>query len=327
MEQVMGNPIARNNFARTLILVCTCALSQLVMQGQANTAENHAHTPVPLQAPKLAIGPGDVLDVEVFDTPELSMPTARVSQNGQVVLPVLGAVEVAGLNAEQAGQKIEAEMRQRGIMLDPQVTVSVVEFTTQGATLLGEVRTPGVYPTFGGRRLLDMIALAGGVTPIAGKIVTIAHRSDPKHPVRIALVPNALALGEQANPLILPGDTVVVGKASVVYILGAVNKPGGYLINNNERLSLMQALTMAGGWDKAAALSKARLIRKVPEGHKELMLDLKHVLHGSQADVALEDGDILFIPESLGKTLAYRGIDVAVATAQAAVIYGGGLYY
>ncbi len=322
----MENPIARNNFVRMVLLVYICALFGLIMQAQVDTAGSAAHTSVPIEAPKLAIGPGDVLDVEVFDTPELSMPTARVSQSGQVILPVLGAVEVAGLNAGQAGQKIETEMRQRGIMLDPQVTVSVVEFTTQGATLLGEVKAPGVYPTFGGRRLLDMIALAGGVTPSAGKIVTIAHRSDPKHPARIALVPNALALGEQVNPIILPGDTVVVGKASVVYILGAVNRPGGYLINNNERLSLMQALTMAGGWDKSAALSKARLIRKVPEGHKELMLDLKHVLDGRQADVALEDGDILFLPESLGKTLAYRGIDVAIATAQSAVIYGG-VYY
>jgi len=140
------------------------------------------------------------------------------------------------------------------------------------------------------------------------------------------LVPNALALGAQENPMILPGDTVMISKASVVYILGAVNRPGGYLINNNERLSLMQALTMAGGWDKAAALSKARLIRKVPEGHKEFMLDLKHVLNGRQADVALKDGDILFLPESLGKTFAYRGVDVVVAAAQSAAVYGG-IYY
>lgn len=322
----MERPMARNSLAGILIFICVCALPVAAIRGQVNTVENSAQKPFPLEAPRLAIGPGDVLDVEVFDTPELSMPSARVSQTGQVVLPVLGAVEVAGLNAEQAAQRIEAQMRERGIMLDPQVTVSVVEFITQGATMLGEVKSPGVYPTFGGRRLLDMIALAGGVMPTAGKTVSIVHRSDPTHAVIIDLVPNALALGAQENPLILPGDTVMVSKASIVYILGAVNRPGGYLINNNERLSLMQALTMAGGWDKAAALSKARLIRKVPEGHKELMLDLKHVLNGRQADVALKDGDILFLPESLGKTFAYRGVDVVVAAAQNAAIYGG-IYY
>ena len=318
--------MARNSLAGILLCICICFLPVAVIYGQTNTVEGSAQKSLPLEAPKLAIGPGDVLDVEVFDTPELSMPSARVSQTGQVNLPVLGTVEVAGLNAEQAAQRIEAQMRERGIMLDPQVTVTVVEFTTQGATLLGEVRSPGVYPTFGGRRLLDMIALAGGVTPTAGKTVSIVHRDDPGHAEIINLVPNALALGAQENPMILPGDTVMISKASVVYILGAVNRPGGYLINNNERLSLMQALTMAGGWDKAAALSKARLIRKVPEGHKEFMLDLKHVLNGRQADVALKDGDILFLPESLGKTFAYRGVDVVVAAAQSAAVYGG-IYY
>jgi polysaccharide biosynthesis/export protein len=318
--------MAKNSSAHFLALLCLCLLPGLTVLGQTNTSESQAQMPLSVEAPKLAIGPGDVLDVEVFDTPELSLPTARVSQTGQVTLPVLGMVEVEGLNAEQAARQIETEMRARGILLDPHVTVSVVEYTSQGATVIGEVKSPGVYPLFGGRRLLDMIAVAGGIAPSAGKIITIAHRSDPQHPVTIALVSNARSLGSQENPVILPGDTVMVGKASVIYILGAANRPGGYLFDNNERLSLMQAIALAGGWDKSAALSKARLIRKVPEGHKEYMLDLKHVLEGKQADIALKDGDILFLPESLGKTFAYRGVDVIVAAAQNAAVYGGAYY-
>ncbi len=139
---------------------------------------------------------------------------------------------------------------QRGIMLEPHVTVSIVEYATQGATVLGAVATPGVYPTFGNRRLLDMIAMAGGPLSSAGKIVTIAHRSDPQHPETVALVANAQALGSQQNPVIFPGDTIVVGKAGIIYVLGDVTKPGGYLIDNNEHVSLMQALTLAGGWQK-----------------------------------------------------------------------------
>jgi polysaccharide biosynthesis/export protein len=285
------------------------------------TAPQSSQVQQNVEAPKILIGPGDVLDVQVFDTPELSMEAVRVGQNGQVGLPVLGLVKVAGLNTVEAARRIETDLRSRGIMLDPHVTVSVVEYATQGATLLGEVRTPGVYPTFGGRRLLDMIALAGGLAPTAGKIVTIAHRNEPSHPETITLVPNAQALGAQQNPVILPGDTVVVGRAGIVYILGAVNRAGGYLIDNNEHVSLMQALTLAGGWDKAAALSKARLIRKVPEGHKELMLDLKRVLNGKQADIAVENGDILYLPMSLGKTLEYEGMQAAITAAQTAVVY------
>jgi polysaccharide export outer membrane protein len=113
----------------------------------------------------------------------------------------------------------------------------------------------------------------------------------------------------------------MVARAGIIYVLGAVAKPGGYLIDNNEHVSLMQALSLAGGWDKAAALSKARLIRKVPEGHEELLLDLKRVLKGRQSDVSVRNGDILYVPVSLGKTLEYQGMQAAVAAAQAAVVY------
>jgi polysaccharide biosynthesis/export protein len=313
----MEHPMTRNRLMLALVVLCVAMLAGPFGWGQTKAQG----MPPATEAPKIAIGPGDILDVEVFDTPELSMQAARVSQSGQVNLPVLGLVEVAGLNQNQAARRIESALRAHGIMLDPHVTVSVVESASQGVTLLGEVKSPGVYPVYGGRRLLDLIALAGGLTPTAGKIVIIAHRDDPHHPVAVRLVPNAMALGSQQNPVILPGDTVEVGKAGIIYILGAVGKPGGYLIDNNEHISLMQALTLAGGWQKEAALSKAMLIRKVPQGHKELMLDLKHVLNGQQADVNVKNGDILYVPTSLGKSLAYRGVEAAIAAAQAAVVY------
>jgi polysaccharide biosynthesis/export protein len=313
----MEHPMTRNKIVPSIALFCAVILLSSTARGQTSSSQ----VPEGVEAPKIVIGPGDVLNIQVFDTPELSIEAARVGQSGQVTVPVLGIVQVAGLNAIEAAQKIESELRTRGIMVDPHVTVSVVEYSTQGATMLGEVRSPGVYPTFGGRRLLDMIALAGGVAPSAGKLVTIAHRSDPKHPETIMLVPNAQSLGAQSNPIILPGDTIMVGRAGIVYVLGAVNRPGGYLIDNNERISLMQALTLAGGWDKAAALSKSRLIRKVPEGHKELILDLKRVLDGKQADVGVQNGDILYVPMSIGKSIGYEGMQAAVTAAQTAVVY------
>ncbi|HEX5236816.1 MAG TPA: polysaccharide biosynthesis/export family protein [Silvibacterium sp.] len=318
--------MARNSSSRTLLVLCVCAVS-CAAQGQANAPQSQLaqtqETPSAqaLQAPNIVIGPGDTLNVQVFDTPELSTEGSRVSPTGQVSLPVLGVIQVAGLNTDQAARRVESELRARGIMVDPRVTISVVEYATQGATLLGEVKVPGVYPTFGGRRLLDIIALAGGVASTAGKLVTIAHRDDPQHPVSIALVPNAEALGTQENPIILPGDTIMVGRAGIIYIMGAVNKPGGFLIDNNEHISLIQALTLAGGWTQTAGLSKARLIRKVPEGHKELMLDLKHVLNGQQSDISVENGDILYVPVSFGKNLAYRGMEAVIAAAQTAVVY------
>jgi polysaccharide biosynthesis/export protein len=288
---------------------------------QSDTAQAAAPAQAPERAPMISIGAGDQLDVEVFDTPELS-GSVRVSQTGEINITVLGNIQVAGLTSNQAARRIESELKSRGILIDPHVTVAIAEYASQGATLTGEVHAPGVYPTLGRRRLLDMIALAGGVTVTAGKVVTIVHRDDPQHPHDITLVQNNNALGAQENPVILPGDTVVVGKAGIIYILGDVSRAGGYLIDNNEHLSLLEALTLAGGWTRTSAQSRVILIRKVPDGREEIKLDLAHVVRGGQADIKVLNGDILFVPSSLGKIFAYQGIGAAVNGAEQAIVYG-----
>lgn len=274
----------------------------------------------PDTAPAILIGPGDLLSVVVFETPELST-SARVNQDGDANIPVLGAVHVAGMTTQEASAAIETAYRTRGLLLDPHVTVSETEFASQGATVLGEVRSPGVYPTLGSRRLLDMISLAGGVSTTAGRLASIVHRGDPNHPIQIALQPTPASLHAQKNPVILPGDTVVIAKAGVVYVIGDVLRPGGILVDNNERLSVIEALSLAGGLNKTAALSQTRLIRKLPAGREEVDLDLKHVLYGKQADVLVSDGDILYVPSSLGKTFLYRGIESAFQLAASYAIF------
>lgn len=309
--------MAKSKLAGAVALFCGFLLAGLPAMGQANGAKPRET----VAEANAIIGAGDVLDVEVFDTPELSLATAHVGNDGTVTLPVLGIVQVGGLNVDQAARKVEAALRTRGIMLQPHVTVSIVENAAQNATLLGEVKVPGVYSTTGGRRLLDLIALAGGFSPLAGRVVTIAHRDDPHHPMIIFVVPKATDLGSQRNPVIQPGDTIMVGKAGIIYILGDVKKPGGFLVDNGEHISLLEALSLAGGWNQEASLSKAELIRKAPQGHKEMTLDLKHVLKGEQANIQVEDGDILFIPSSLGKTIGYRGLQAIITAAQTAAVY------
>ena len=231
-------------------------------------------------------------------------------------------MQVAGLTPNQAARKIEAELKSHGILIDPHVTVAISEYASEGATVTGQVHATGVYPTLGNRRLLDMIALAGGVTPAAGRVATIIHRDDPQHPHDVYLVANNNALGAQENPVIYPGDTVVIDKAGIIYIMGDVGKAGGYLIDNNEHLSLLQALTLAGGWTRTSAQSKVVLIRKVPQGREEIKLDLAHMIRGQQADIKVANGDILYVPSSIGKIFAYQGIGAVVQGAQQAVIYG-----
>ncbi|MFT4112077.1 polysaccharide biosynthesis/export family protein [Silvibacterium sp.] len=270
--------------------------------------------------PRIAIGPGDMLDVEVFDTPELS-GTTRVNQSGEANLVVLGSVHLAGETANQAARTIEEELKSRGMMNNPHVSVSITEYATQGATITGEVKQPGVYPTLGSRTLTDMIALAGGPAATAGKMATIQHRDDPAHPINIRLAANPSQLAQQENPVIEPGDTVTVAKAGVVYVLGSVTKSGGFLIDNNDHISLLQAMSLAGGWTSVASTSHVQLIRKVPQGREEIRLDLKHVKDGKEADISIEDGDIVFVPTSFGKTVGYRSVEAILAAAQNAAYY------
>ncbi len=270
--------------------------------------------------PSILIGPGDMLNVVVFETPELSA-AVRVNQDGDANLPVLGPVHLAGLNSQEASTALEDAFRTRGLLLNPHVTVSETEFASQGATVLGEVRSPGVYPTLGSRRLLDMISLAGGVSTTAGRLVSVVHRGDSQHPVQIALQPTPASLHAQQNPVIVPGDTVVVAKAGVIYIIGDVLRPGGILVDNNERLSVIEALSLAGGMNKTAALSQTKLVRKLPAGREEVDLDLKHILYGKQADVLVSDGDILFVPSSVGKTFLYRGVEAAFGLATSYALF------
>src|SRR5450432_4151881 len=156
----------------------------LPVWAQSTQAASSTSTEVPLgpSAHALQISAGDLLDLNVFDTPELSTKL-RVDENGNVSLPLAGGLPVSGMTAEQARLAIEARLRETDILKDPHVSVTVLEYATQGITVAGEVRNPGIYPLLGAHGLVDLISAAGGVTPNAGNAVTVTHRSDPGYPV------------------------------------------------------------------------------------------------------------------------------------------------
>jgi polysaccharide export outer membrane protein len=247
----------------------------------------------------LQISAGDLLDLNVFDTPELSTKL-RVDENGNVSLPLAGGLLVSGMTAEQAKLAIEARLRETDILKDPHVSVTVLEYATQGVTVAGEVRNPGIYPLLGAHGLVDLISAAGGATPNAGKAVTVTHRSDPGHPVvtKVDSKPGSTA-GFSVD--VRPGDTIMVSHAGIVYVMGDVSKPGGFLIENNDRLTVMQAIALAQGTNKTASLNHAKLIRKVDTGRQELPVPLKKILADKAPDVLLADGDILFVPSSAAR--------------------------
>ena len=196
-------------------------------------------------------------------------------------------------------------------MKDPHVTVFISEFATQGVTVTGEVKSPGIYPLLGSHGLVDILTAAGGLTTMAGRMVSVTHKSDPAHPemIRLASKPGEII----ANVDIQPGDTVVVSRAGVAYVVGDVAKAGGFLIESNDRLTVLQIMALAGGTTRTSAKDKARLIRKSPNGREEMPIPLKAMMMGKVKDMPVEDGDILFIPSSAGKTALYRGTDAAVS--------------
>lgn len=289
--------------------ICLLLLSATACHAQSQTVSPDVaslNSSAATAAPAIEIGPGDILDVKVYDIPELS-GQFRVSQTGRIDMPLIHKVKVAGLTADESASMIAHKFKSGGYVLHPQVIVQVTMFLTQGADVMGQVHTPGIYPTLGTRRLLDMLTLAGGVTPSAGNLVTIIHRKDPHHPVYLALAQSAAGYRVQKNPVILPGDTIVVQKSGIVYIMGAVGRPGGYLVNNNERLTLMEAISLAGGTTVTSKMKDVRLIRKVNSGKEVIRLNLKKIYQGKEADVAINDGDIVFIPTSAVKAFVYQG--------------------
>jgi len=294
------------------------AVTPTATTGAVSPAQSRPSTP--MRAPTLQIAAGDLLQITVFDSPELSSQV-RVSQTGDIALPWGGSLHVQGLTPKQVGEGIEEELKEQKILKYPHsVTVFVAEYATQGVKVLGQVKAPGVYPLLGTHRLYDMIASAGGVTDLASRNVIIMRQNDTMHPVSVTMNYSPGQIDE-SDLQILPGDTIIVRKAGVVYVLGDVGRPGGFLIQDNQPLTVMRALSLAQGINKTAKLNSSVIFRKTPTGQTESPLPLKKVLHGKATDLTLSDHDILYVPSSLEKTLGYRGIELAAQATAGVIIY------
>ena len=288
-------------------------------------------TPMTDQAPKgaadpmvdkrtLKIGGGDLLEVKVYGVPELT-DSVRVSARGDVSLPLVGSVHLDGLTSEQGEKLIEQKLKDGGYLRDPHVSIFVKEYVTQGISVMGEVAKPGIYPLLGTRRLFDALSNAGGTTAKAGKVISITHRENPEHPQLVSMS-NDPAKSSETNVEILPGDTIVVSKAGVIYVVGEVTKPGGFVMENNESLSVLQAIALAEGLGHNYSLKGVKIIRKTPEGLKDVPVPLKDMMEGKGGqDIALQSEDVLFIPASAGKNAARRTLEAVVQMATGMAVY------
>lgn len=257
------------------------------------------------------LGPGDLLEIGVYNVPELSTK-ARVGNSGDVYLPLIDYVHVGDLTVEEAQALIEKRLTDGGFVRTPHVTIFLDESTSQGVTILGEVSKPGIYPALGERRLYDLISAAGGFTASAGRKVSIV-RQRGQAPITVNL-PRNLADDLQDNLEIQPGDTITVPRAPIIYVVGDVGRPAGLLVDNGS-LTVLQAIALAGGTNHTAKMNAVRIIRKGPEGMTETRVPLKKMLEAKAADMTLQGDDILFVPVSGARVAAGRGFDAAMAAA------------
>jgi polysaccharide biosynthesis/export protein len=271
------------------------------------------------QNESLLIGAGDLLHLQVYDTPEMEQ-RARVTDGGTIPFSYLGSVKVAGLTPEQAAEQIEHRLMSAGIMLHPQVTLRVETYATQNASVMGQVLKPGSYEIDTGRKLVEVLAMAGGLTDMADRHITIQRFGLAKQQVEYYYSNTARAALSQ-DPMVFPGDAVIVPRTAVVYVLGDVLKPGGYpMITNDSKLTVLQAIALAGYANRTAAVGQSKLVRETAEGVKEIDLPVNKMQKGKSADVALMPDDVIYIPFSFMRNVGVNGEGI-LASATSAALY------
>ena len=264
------------------------------------------------------LGPGDLVEINVYNIPELTTK-ARVSSSGDLYLPLIDYVHVDDLTQEEAQNLIEKRLADGGFVNNPHVTIFIAEYASGAVALLGEIVRPGSYPIVGERRLFDIFSAAGGLTEKAGKTVVITHRNDPAHPVTLRLADNLMQTPE-TNISIRQGDTIIVQRAGIIYVVGDVGRPSGFLMDN-DNLTVLKAVALAGGTTRTAKLGGAKLLRKTPDGVQETTIALNKILEAKAPDIPMKADDILFVPSSTGKVAAYRGTEAIMQMATALSIY------
>jgi polysaccharide export outer membrane protein len=278
--------------------------------------------PTPASAPPLTIGPGDLVDELVFGEQELS-GHFRVDEKGNVELPLIGPVHIQGLTAEQAGKLIEKLYVDAQILRpeNSQAAVFIEEYANQGITVAGQVKSPGVYPALGVRMLNDVVSAAGGTTPLAASKVVITRKSEPQNPISVEYNPEALSPVIPAIQ-IFPGDSIMVPRAGIVYVVGNVIRSGGYVLEGRSTLTAEAAMGLAGGTGHAADSRHVRLVRALPDGSKEMIvIPMDRVFKGKAPDVALKDGDILYVPTSTARLATEQAITSAIGIGTQLTIY------
>jgi len=237
-----------------------------------------------------SIGAGDMVRVSVFRNPDLTTET-RVTERGTILFPLIGEINVQGLTPSQASSRIAEKLRQGRFVVNPEVTLSLMQVNSRQVSVLGNVNKPGRYPLDGtSARLTDLLAIAGGIAPTGSDQVTIVSTRDGKTSSMDVDIPAMLRNGDLSkNVMLEPGDTVFVHRAPMVYVYGEVQKGGAYRLENG--MTVMQAIAMGGGITPRGTDRGIKVTRKNGNGQaKDMTVRLTDPV---QVD------DVIYVRESL----------------------------
>jgi polysaccharide export outer membrane protein len=282
------------------------------------------------------LGPDDQITLFVPDIEEISNKPMRIDMRGNLSLPLAGRVPAAGLTAGQLEDAIETRLRK--FLKDPEVVVNITEFRSQPVSVLGAVAAPGVHQLEGHKTLFQVLSLAGGLRQDAGNTVKITRqlkwgaipladaKNDPTGEFSVASVSSKSIMDgtkPAENITIKPDDVISVPKADLVYCIGSVHKPGGFVLGQDESLSTLQVLSLAEGMDNTAAPQKAKIMRVVPGSatRMEIAINLKQLMAGKTPDLPLKSDDILFVPNSAARSMAARTAEAAIQIGTGFAIY------
>jgi polysaccharide export outer membrane protein len=288
-------------------------------------------------APEYRLVVGDQVVLHVIDLEEISEKPVRIDPNGFVDIPLAGRFHASGMSLEQF--KAELATRLSKYITNPQISANLVDDQSRPVSVIGSVNAPGVHQLAEDKRLIEVLSLAGGVKEDAGsRVIVTREQKWGKLPLPDAKV-DPVTGGSTAsvslddllssklpsdNILILPNDIISIPKAEIVYVVGDVRKAGGFQLSSHPTISLLQALSLAEGFDRDAAPQRAKILRQPPGGDGkavEIPVDITQIFDGKSPDIPLQGNDVLFVPNSAAKSGSRRAVEAILQAATGVAIY------
>lgn len=269
---------------------------------------------------KVRLSPGTLLTMDVHGIPEFSGLTLRVDTTGDVSVPTLGTVHLGDVTVPEAQLLIAKAFVSGEILVSPAVRLAVAQIAPEYVSVLGEVQNPGRYMLLSRRSLADVLGLAGGATVAAGDDVEIQHPAKNGQ-ARVTYVHESArgATAKLQEVVVSPGDLVTVRRSGVVYVLGAVGRPGGYLMTDSGKLDIYQALALAGGTTLDAARNGMYIIRPHDEVFETIRVPFSKLATKHQGEVQLKRDDVLYVPRSNWKVTLLNGSAIIGSALNAAI--------